>query len=182
MSATSPAATRRLFRPLAASMLALLAAGAPLWAQAQQARPVSFSARLVFSEAVLPAAPGGSCFLIGHLSGSGSSSALGRVTASTQDCINPRDAAATTFGFHNNLAPMGVEFIGESGDRLFARYSGTLTPRAGAPHRIAGMFVITGGSGRYTGALGGGIVDGYEDISQPGAGRGEVSFRGVLSY
>lgn len=181
MSTTSPAATRRPSRLLASSMFALLAAAAP-WAQAQQARPVSFSARLAFSEAVLPAAPGGSCLLIGHLSGSGSSSALGRVTASTQDCINARDAAATSFSFHNNQAPMGVEFIGESGDRLFARYSGTLTPRTGAPHRISGMFVITGGSGRYTGASGGGIVDGYEDISQPGAGRGEVSFMGVLSH
>lgn len=181
MSQSRLAALRCLVRPLALSMIAALAAAAPA-TQAQQLRPVSFNARLSFDEAVLPAAPGSGCFLIGHLSGSGTSNTLGRVTASTLDCINARNATATAFSFHNNLAPIGLEFVGESGERLHVRYSGTLSPRAGAPHRVYGMFVITGGTGRYTGASGGGILDGYEDISQPGAMRGEVSLYGVISH
>lgn len=179
MSLIHQAAVRCLARPF---ILLAMAAAAASPAHAQQARPASFTARLSFTEVVLPAQPGSGCFLVGQLSGSGSSNQLGRVTASTQDCINPRDAAATSFSFHNNIAPTGLVFTGESGDRLFARYSGTLTPRTGAPHRISGLFVITGGTGRYAGATGGGVVDGHEELGQPGTGRGEVSLLGVISH
>lgn len=181
MSQPPLAALRRLVRPLAVSVFAALAAAAPA-TQAQQLRYVSFNARMSFDEAVVPAVPGSGCLLIGHLSGTGTSNTLGRVTASTQDCINPRNATATAFSFHNNHAPLGIEFIGESGERLYVRHSGTLSPRSGAPHRVTGMFVITGGTGRYSGASGGGMIDGYEDISQPGAIRGEVSLTGMLSH
>jgi hypothetical protein len=150
---------------------------------AAQSHTSSFSARLTFAEAVIPAAPGGPCFLVGQLSGSGSATQLGRVTTTSQDCINPRgDPAAGGFSFHNNNAPSGVVLVGESSDQLYLRYSGTLSPRPNQPHRIGGLFVISGGTGRYTGATGGGIVDGSEDISKPGFGQGQVTLTGVLSY
>ena len=171
---------RRVSLPLA---IPVLAAFIGTSAAAQTSSTTSFTARLAFTEIVIPAAPGGPCFLDGDLSGSGTATQLGRVTATSQDCINPRgDPAAGTFSFHDNYAPSGLVFIGESGDQLHARYSGTLAPRANAPHRISGLFVITGGTGRYVGATGGGIVEGSEDISQPGFGQGQVTLAGVLSY
>jgi hypothetical protein len=146
------------------------------------AQTTAFTARVSFTEAVIPAAPGGPCVLVGQLAGSGSATQLGRVTATSQDCINLRgDPAAGAFGFHNNFAPAGVVLIGESGDQLHARYSGTLTPQPKAPHRIAGLFVITGGTGRYVGATGGGVVTGSEEISPLGFGQGQVVLSGVLS-
>ena len=176
-----PPVARRVVLPFVIPALAALLTTS---AAAQATRPATaFSAKATFTEVVIPAAPGGPCFLVGQLAGSGTATQLGRITAASQDCINPRgDPAAGAFSFHNNYAPTGLVFVGESSDQLFARYSGTLTPRSNAPHRISGLFVITGGTGRYTGATGGGIVDGTEDISQPGIGQGQVTLTGVLSY
>jgi len=70
----------------------------------------------------------------------------------------------------------------ENGGRLFVTYSGTLTARAGKPHRLAGQFVITGGTGRFFGATGGGVLFGHEDISQVVSGHGEVEALGTIVY
>ncbi|HEX6704407.1 MAG TPA: hypothetical protein VF169_06560 [Albitalea sp.] len=162
----------RCLVPLVAALVTVTAA----------AQTSGFTAKVSFTEAVIPAVPGGPCVLVGQLAGSGGATQLGRVTATSQDCINPRgDPAAGGFSFHNNFAPAGVVLIGESGEQLHARYSGTLTPQPNAPHRIAGLFVITGGTGRYTGATGGGVVSGNEEISPLGFGQGQVVLTGVLS-
>ena len=48
---------------------------------------------------------------------------------------------------------------------------------------IQGGFVITGGTGRFKNAKGGGTVQGTEQVDpQAGAGRGQIELNGIISY
>jgi len=173
--------TRRSIR--AAALALTVAAGlAPV---AQAAGPVPFNAVLRFSETVsfTGAAP---CFAIGMLSGSGQAIPIGRLTATSQDCINPLGLfdpnGPNAFAFVSGTGPQGLVFTAENGDRLFAVTAGTLMPRAGAPHALSGHFVIVGGTGRFRSAAGGGTLSGREDISAVTNGVGEVTLTGRLSF
>jgi hypothetical protein len=42
--------------------------------------------------------------------------------------------------------------------------------------------VITGGTGRYISAAGGGVMSGTEDLSQLSSGKGTATFTGTISY
>ena len=144
-----------------------------------------FRAKLTLSETVtFTGAP--PCFAIGSVQGTGSAGVLGPVTATSQDCINPQgtfDAgAANSFSFASVAGPAGFTLAFANGDRLFVTYSGTLTARPGRPHKLAGQFVITGGTGRFFGATGGGILYGQEDISQVVSGHGEVEALGTIVF
>jgi len=144
------------------------------------AQTTPFTAKLTFSETISAAAPGSGCVLSGQLHGSGNSTYLGLVTATSEDCINPRDASFTAFSF-SSAAPTGVVLVAANGDLLHLRYSGTLAPRPNAPHVIAGAFVITGGTGRFAGATGSGSVSGSESINPlAGTGQGQVVLTGTI--
>jgi hypothetical protein len=174
--------TRRSIRA-AALALTVAASLAPV-AQAQVTGPMPFNAVLRFSETVsfTGAAP---CFAIGMLSGSGMATVVGRLTATSQDCINPLGVfdpnGPNAFQFVSGTGPQGLVFTALNGDRLFATYAGTLMPRAGAPHLLTGHFVIAGGTGRFRSAAGGGTLSGSESIGATN-GVGEVSLTGRLSF
>jgi hypothetical protein len=171
----------RVVRRLAAFIVAAL------FASAAHAEPSSrpFKVKLRVTETVvLTGLP--PCFAIGTIQGVGHASPLGRVTATSLDCVNPQGvfdlSAPGSFSFASGSGLTGMVLVGESGERLFVTYSGTLTARLLGPHEIAGHFVITGGTGRFFGATGGGKLQGYEDISQIVSGHGEIEAQGTIVY
>jgi hypothetical protein len=174
--------SKTLQRPLRAALLSLalptLACGTAL----AQSKPMPFKATLKFSESVgFTGAP--PCFAIGLLSGSGQATQLGGFSATSQDCINPDglfDPNGPT-AYHFTSGAGGVVFTAANGDRLLASYSGSLVPQAGRPHAVTGHFIFTGGTGRFAGAVGGGVMWGTEDISQVVVGTGQVELLGTLS-
>ena len=181
--------TRRLLRTAVLATACLAPACFTSWAQAQSVK--SFNAVLSFSENVrftgqLP------CFAVGMLKGSGQATGgLGSVTATSQDCINPLGvpdpSKPPAFGFVSGVGANGLVLTTASGDQLRGVYTGTLTPQAGGPHAVNGFFVITGGTGRYARASGGGTLSGTEDISEmspagQGTGYGEISLTGRIVY
>ena len=160
---------------------ALLASGAVAQPEAR-----AFKAKLVLTESVrfLGAPP---CFAIGSVQATGSATHLGTVTAASSDCINPQGvfnpSGPTSFSFASNgTGTTGLVFTASNGDLLFATYSGALAAQPSGPHRISGQFVITGGTGRFLGATGGGTLSGYEDISQVVSGHGEIEAIGTIAY
>jgi len=139
-----------------------------------------FKATVAFSESVIftyqPP-----CLATGSLTGSGHARYLGTLQASAQNCINPIgvfDPNAPSFWFVSS-GP-GLVFTAASGDQLFGHYSGTLTYRRGLPHRASGYFVLNGGTGRFMGATGGGVLSGEEDIGNLSTGTGRIRFDGEV--
>ncbi|PTQ80532.1 putative secreted protein with PEP-CTERM sorting signal [Nitrosospira multiformis] len=94
----------------------------------------------------------------GTITGSGVSSLLGSVSIATNDCI-------TSVG--NSLSFDGqMTFTVSSGDEIFADYSGWFVPTL-YPSIFTlkdSFFSITGGTGSFLGAKGGGKLFGTEDI------------------
>ena len=94
----------------------------------------------------------------GTITGSGMSSLLGTVSIAASDCI-------TQVG--NNLSFDGkMTFTGSSGDEIFADYSGWFIPTS-YPSIFTlkdSFFSITGGTGNFLRAKGGGKLFGTEDI------------------
>lgn len=143
---------------------------------------VPFVAKVTIKESVTFtfAAP---CFGIGSLTGSGVATHLGKVTGSSQDCFNPVGAFnpnAPSYQF-SSFGP-GLVFVAASQDKVFAAYSGTVTYRENAPHLVRGNFLITGGTGKFTGATGGGTLEGYEDLSAVVSATGAIVFNGQILY
>ena len=172
-------------RPLRAAVLAM-ACLAPAcfssWAQAQSLK--SFKAVLTFEEYVnFPGAL--PCYGIGQLRGTGQATAgLGSVRATSQDCINPLGLdpnVPTAFGFVSGTGLQGLVFTTSTGEQVHAVYAGTLTPQAGRPYAINGFFVVTGGTGRYARASGGGTLTGTENIAASPA-QGEIALTGRIAY
>jgi len=169
--------------------LSALGVAAAVSAAGAQAGPNNkdraFEASLKFSESVTftGAAP---CFAIGLLSGSGQGTHLGKLRARSQDCINPSGVfdpnGPTAYQFTSGTGPDGLVFTAENGDQVFATYSGTLEPQPDGPHAVSGDFVITGGTGHFAGATGGGTLEGSEDISRVVIGEGEISLSGRIRY
>lgn len=169
------------------ALSALCLAATTLLACAAHAGPKDrpFMATLQISESVgfTGAAP---CFAIGLLSGTGRATHLGELRATSKDCINPKQPfdpnAANTYRFASGTGADALVFTADNGDQLFAVYSGLLTPQTGGPHAVTGHFVITGGTGRFAAASGGGTLEGTEDISRVVVGEGEISFSGRIAY
>jgi hypothetical protein len=112
---------------------------------------------------------------------------LGKVTAVWHDCINPQGvfdpSGPNSFSFSSlGAGATGLVLIAANGDSVFVTYSGILTAQPSNPHRITGQFTITGGTGRFVGATGGGSLAGYEDISQIVSGFGEIGATGTIVY
>ncbi|MGH8685730.1 MAG: PEP-CTERM sorting domain-containing protein [Nitrosospira sp.] len=103
--------------------------------------------------------PGCASQLGGTITGTGTSSLLGRVSLEGNDCITPM---GTFFSFEGKMT-----FTVSSGDEIFADYYGLFTPTS-YPSIFTftnSFFDITGGTGNFLHADGGGKLLGGEDIS-----------------
>ena len=81
---------------------------------------------------------------------------FGAATTTQSHCINP-PAPDITDGLFT--------FTFASGDTLFGTYSAMNVPVAPPVFGINGMFVITGGTGIFAGAIGGGVAGGTNNIA-----------------
>lgn len=162
-------------RWLAAAALAIATTGA--WAGPEQ---VPFKASVVTQEEInffqpdFARCPGSG--IVGKTSGRGHASHMGAVTLAASDC--PVTLDGVNFQFSNGL----LTLTGANGDTLTALYSGMLLLQPGSNpplHVISGSFSVTGGTGRFAGARGGGHLQGSQDLATL-KGRYEVS--GLLSY
>lgn len=156
----------RLALPL---LLLGAAASAPAWADQ---RPVPFKASVMTQE-TLTLDPGRcpASFLVGTTAGKGTASHMGAVALAASDCPLTQDGV--NFFFSDGR----LTLTAANGDKLTAIYSGTLLPVPGANpplHAINGAFAVTGGTGRFAGARGGGSLQGSEDLATL-KGRFEVS-------
>ena len=150
------------FTRLALSLLALAAASPSAWADTRQ---VPFKASVSTQEFINPFVPDFTrcpvAGLVGKTSGQGTASHMGAVTLAATDC-------PLTTDFVNFFVSDGrLTLTAANGDKLQAIYSGTLLPVPGANppvHAINGTFLVTGGTGRFAGARGGGSLQGSEDI------------------
>ena len=108
----------------------------------------------------------------GTITGSGMSSLLGTVSIAANDCITP---VGNSLSFEGQMT-----FTVSTGDEIFADYFGLFVPT-----RVPSIFTlkdsffdITGGTGRFLGADGGGKLFGTEDIL---SGWGLMQARGEIS-
>ncbi|WP_051293772.1 hypothetical protein [Pseudoduganella violaceinigra] len=110
----------------------------------------------------------------GTITGHGNSSPLGRVAFVASDCITPN---GPIFNFDRGR----FIIMTQSGDQLFADYSGQFVPTGqGTNYAFSGAsFQIVGGTGRYMFASGGGQLLGGEDMV---TGAGNITLKGRISY
>jgi hypothetical protein len=107
--------------------------------------------------------------------GSGTASKVGTVSVTSTDCINPLPPAYTSFAF----ASSHVVLATAHGDQIWATYAGILS----AEGVITGTYFVYGGTGRFAKAVGGGTLNGFEEIvPATGAGSGQIQLQGFLSY
>ena len=155
--------------------LLLLCAAASAPAGADQ-RPVPFKASVITQE-TLTLDPGRcpASFLVGTTTGKGTASQMGAVTLAATDCPLTQDGV--NFFFSDGR----LTLTAANGDKLTASYGGTLLPVPGANppvHAINGTFSVTGGTGRFAGARGGGSLQGSEDIVTL---KGRYEVKGMLT-
>lgn len=108
-------------------------------------------------------APGCPSLVGGTISGTGISSPLGNISLAGNDCFTPIE---TGFSFAGKMV-----LTVSRGDELFADYSGFFTPTS-YPSIFAftnSIFKLTGGTGDFLNATGGGKLSGGENI-QTGVG------------
>ncbi len=110
----------------------------------------------------------------GAITGYGVSALLGRVAFVANDCITPN---GNIFNFDRGR----FIIMTQSGDQVYADYSGQFVPTGeGADYVFSGAtFTITGGTGRYIFASGGGQLQGKESML---TGTGTIALKGRISY
>ena len=110
----------------------------------------------------------------GTITGFGDSTQIGRLSFVATDCITP---APPIFNFSKGR----FIIMTTSGDQIYASYSGQMIPTGeGAQYIFTGAtFQITGGTGAYMFASGGGTLDGKEDMV---TGQGTLKLSGKMSY
>ncbi len=109
----------------------------------------------------------------GTITGHADSAVLGRAVVISTDCITP---SGPLFNFsQGKMVIMTV-----TGEQIFADYSGQFVPTGeGAKFVFSGAtFQITGGTGRYWRASGGGSLTGGEDMV---TGLGTAELNGKIS-
>ena len=154
-----------------ATSTALLLASAVAYANPATTKDIEISG--VLMEQAGPAARCPSQFG-GTITGHGNSAQIGRVAFVATDCITP---APPLFNFsQGRFIIMTI-----SGDQIFAEYNGQFVPTGvGAKYIFSGAtFQITGGSGKYHKASGGGELTGGQDMV---TGMGEVKLSGKIHH
>jgi hypothetical protein len=106
----------------------------------------------------------------GNLSGYGNSAQIGRIAFLAGDCFSQN---GPIFSFSDGRFMIATV----SGDVIYADYSGqvVLTGEAMKGVISSATFQITGGTGRYSKAKGGGTINGTEDLSN---GQGTIQMNG----
>jgi hypothetical protein len=89
------------------------------------------------------------------LAGTGQATHLGIFTETQGHCLDPN-----TLSFGNGI----FTITGTNGDTVFGTYYGQLRPTGPASAAIEGLYQITGGTGKFQGATGGGICTGTLDF------------------
>jgi hypothetical protein len=109
----------------------------------------------------------------GTLAGIGESPQLGRVVFMGSDCITP---APPLYNFNGRFIVTNL-----AGEQIYANYSGQFVPTGeGTKHAFSGAtFQITGGTGKYAKATGGGTLTGAEDIV---TGNGNLKLSGQVHH
>jgi len=115
--------------------------------------------------------PEDDCLLTVEVHGTGPSTHLGRLTVDQSNCAAP---LGTTFAITDGEFTLTAA----NGDRIVGTYSGELVPLAPPLFSIDGPFTITGGTGRFTGATGGGDVSGVQNLA---TGDARISLVGTVS-
>jgi hypothetical protein len=153
------------------SSLVLMTASLSALAGPTVAKPLVVNG--VFSEKIGPE-PQCTSTLGGKLAGHGETAEGTPVAFVGGDCFSQ---SGTTFTFSNGKFIL----LYPNGDQIFANYGGQFVPTgAGTAYVMnGGTFTITGGSGTYSHALGGGYLSGTEDLSN---GAGTIGLTGVVYY
>jgi len=156
-------------RAATAAILATIAFTAA--ADSSVARSVNISG--VFQELVTPSATCASG-LSGNLSGYGTSPELGRIAFLSSDCFSQN---GPVFTFSNGKLVLTTV----TGEVLFANYGGQVLATGEGTNGVlnGATFQITGGTGKFKNATGGGTLSGTEDLA---TGRGALQLTGTIVY
>lgn len=152
---------------------AILALGASLALVAPAAAHTKpFKADFTLQASFVPASPG---IFLGSTSGAGHASHLGRVTATSTEVLD-----FTASPGRLTVRDGRLVMVAANGDELHWSYGGGgPLPDANGNTPITGTFVITGGTGRFAGASGGGIAKGVASVV---TNIVSLSYRGTISY
>ena len=104
------------------------------------------------------------------LVGTGHATHIGRFTEIQTHCVNSTTGEFTSGRF---------TVTGANGDAIFGTYSGHIVPTTPTTGAIYGVFVLTGGTGRFVGATGGGGATGTLDFVTGEAN--DLVLRGTIS-
>jgi hypothetical protein len=104
-----------------------------------------------------------------EIRGPGNATHLGRLTTNQSHCATP-----TSLSFTDGLFTLTAA----NGDQLRGTYSGAFVPLDPPLFTIDGEFTFTGGTGRFTGATGGGDASGVQNLA---TGEATVSLVGTIS-
>ena len=102
----------------------------------------------------LPSCPAAAPVPIG-LIGRGQATHMGTFTETQTHCLNLATGEFTSGQY---------TITGANGDIVFGTYSGHVVPTSATTAAIYGVFVVTGGTGRFVGATGGGAATGTLDF------------------
>lgn len=110
----------------------------------------------------------------GVIIGRGEGALTGPVAFIANDCITP---SGTLFTFSAGK----LIVVTVAGDQIFADYSGQFVPTGiGSNFVFSGAtFQVTGGTGKFSNASGGGNLTGGEDMA---TGQGTIKLSGRISY
>jgi hypothetical protein len=134
---------------------------------AQADKQVPFRGTFTYTDVL---APGGRCpTLTDEIRGTGYATHLGRFTTVQSHCVAPPSLAFTDGRY---------SFTAANGDQMRGTYSGVLVPLAPPVYAVDGRWTITGGTGRFAGATGGGDASGELNLA---ASSGTVVLDGTIS-
>ena len=102
--------------------------------------------------------------------GTGHATHLGLFTGTQSQCVDPATGAFSSGHF---------TLTGANGDTISGTHSGQLVMTSPTTATINGVFVITGGTGRFSGATGGGVATGTLDLVTQEAN--DFVMRGTIS-
>jgi hypothetical protein len=151
---------------------AFLALGASLAIVPPAAAETPFKSDFTLQASFSPGAPG---VFLGTTYGAGHASHLGRVTATSTEVLD-----FTASPGRLTVRDGRLVMVAANGDELHWSYGGGgALPDASGTSAITGTFVITGGTGRFATASGGGTVEGLASVV---TNIVSLSYRGTITY
>ena len=147
--------------------MAFLVAPAVPAAAAETPFKADFSVQASF----VPLSPG---VLAGSTSGAGKAAHLGRMTVSSTEVLDFTAVPGAV-----TVRDGRMVLVAASGDEVFGTYAtiGPL-PDANGYLPLSGTFVVTGGTGRFSDATGGGTIEGVASVV---TGIASLSYRGTIT-